>query len=102
VEMEKVLFDGKIDKEMMSLFDGKSQVIDQLIRRAVNGEEGPWMEKSGGFQSVVTKSYQAAVDRAVSLQGRTPKKWAWGTFHSVPFEHPLGAIKPLNLLFNPE
>ncbi len=102
VEMEKVLFDGKIDKEMMSLFDGKSQVIDQLIRRAVNGEEGPWMEKSGGFQSVVTKSYQAAVERAVSLQGQTPKKWAWGTFHSVPFEHPLGAIKPLNLLFNPE
>lgn len=102
VEMEKVLFDGKIDKEMMSLFDGKSQVIDQLIRRAVNGEAGPWMEKSGGFQSVVTKSYQAAVDRAVSLQGQTPKKWAWGTFHSVPFEHPLGAIKPLHLLFNPE
>ncbi|MCA0990676.1 penicillin acylase family protein [Pseudalkalibacillus hwajinpoensis] len=102
VEMEKVLFDGKIDKEMMPLFDGKSQVIDQLIRRAVDGEEGPWMEKSGGFQSVVTKSYQAAVDRAASLQGHAPKKWAWGTFHSVPFEHPLGAIKPLHLLFNPE
>ena len=102
VEMEKVLFDGKIDKEMMPLFDGKSQVIDQLIRRAANGEKGPWMENSGGFQSVVTKSYQAAVERAVSLQGHAPEKWVWGTFHSVPFEHPLGAIKPLNLLFNPE
>ncbi|WP_273853560.1 penicillin acylase family protein [Guptibacillus spartinae] len=102
VEMDKVLFDGKIDKEMMPLFDGKSQVIDQLIRRAANGEKGPWMENSGGFQSVVTKSYQAAVERAVSLQGHAPEKWVWGTFHSVPFEHPLGAIKPLNLLFNPE
>lgn len=102
VEMEKVLFDGKIDKEMMPLFDGKSQVIDQLIRRAANGEKGPWMENSGGFQSVVTKSYQAAVERAVCLQGHAPEKWVWGTFHSVPFEHPLGAIKPLNLLFNPE
>ncbi len=102
VEMEKVLFDGKIEKEMMPLFDGKSQVVDQLIRRAASGDEGAWIKKSGGFTSVVTESYQAAVSRAVDLQGRTPEKWAWGTFHSVPFEHPLGAIKPLNLLFNPD
>ncbi|MGB8002401.1 MAG: penicillin acylase family protein, partial [Anaerobacillus sp.] len=102
VEIENVLFKGEIDKDMMKLFEGKSQVVDQLIRQASKGEEGPWMKKAGGFSTVLTSSYKAAVKRAVDLQGHTPEKWAWGTFHSVPFEHPLGAIKPLDLLFNPE
>lgn len=34
--------------------------------------------------------------------GGDPSKWKWGNFHSLTFEHPLAAIKPLNLLFNPE
>ncbi|MGA9289329.1 MAG: penicillin acylase family protein [Anaerobacillus sp.] len=102
VEIENFLFKGEIDKDMMKLFEGKNQVVDQLIRQASKGEEGPWMQKAGGFSTVLTSSYQAAVKRAVDLQGHTPEKWAWGTFHSVPFEHPLGAIKPLDLLFNPE
>ncbi len=102
VEIENVLFKDEIDKDMMKLFEGKSQVVDQLIRQAAKGEEGPWIKKAGGFSTVLTNSYKAAVARAVDLQGHTPEKWAWGTFHSVPFEHPLGAIKPLDLIFNPE
>ncbi len=102
VEIERKLFKGTIDKEMMGLFEGKSQIVDQLIRRASEGNPGPWVMNAGGLESLLTHSYKAAVDRAIKLQGDSPEEWAWGTFHSVPFEHPLGAIKPLNLLFNPD
>ncbi|MBN8207883.1 penicillin acylase family protein [Bacillus sp. NTK071] len=102
VEIENRLFKGTIDKEMMRLFEGRSQIVDQLIRDAAEGHPGPWVTKAGGFESLLTKSYKTAVDRIIKLQGDSPEDWSWGTFHSVPFEHPLGAMKPLNLLFNPE
>ncbi len=96
-----VLFADQIDDEMMPLFKGKAQAVDQLIRRAYDGNPGLWMEENGGLQQVVYKSFAAATDRASQLQGEKPQKWRWGKFHSVLFEHPLAAVKPLNLLFNP-
>ncbi|HET7578657.1 MAG TPA: penicillin acylase family protein [Bacillales bacterium] len=100
-EIDDVLFDGKIDFQMMDLFKNKTQVTDHLIRKAAKGNPGPWMQEAGGFANVAYKSFKKAVDRAVRLQGDNPEKWQWGKFHKVPFHHPLSAVKPLNLLFDP-
>lgn len=32
--------------------------------------------------------------------GSEPKKWRWGRLHTASFEHPLGAVRGLRLLFN--
>lgn len=37
----------------MELFEGKSQVIDELIRRANEGNEGPWIANNGGLSEVI-------------------------------------------------
>lgn len=96
------LFAGKINPKMMDLFDNKVQVTDQIIRKAAKGKAGPWMKDAGGFANVSYDSFKKAVDRAVKLQGNDPAKWKWGKFHRVPFHHPLSAVKPLNLLFDPK
>ncbi|MCT8138443.1 penicillin acylase family protein, partial [Anaerobacillus sp. CMMVII] len=76
-------------------------VVDELIRRAARGDVSPWIGKKGDFDEVVVTALQLAIDRASELQGTNIKKWEWGKFHQVKFQHPLAAISPLHLLFNP-
>ncbi|MDX8360811.1 penicillin acylase family protein [Cytobacillus sp. IB215316] len=99
-EISNVLFEDKIDEDMISFFRGKSQVVDELIRRAIGGNPGPWIEDAGGLDKVVLNALQRAIDKAAELQGNNVDKWKWGNFHEIIFSHPLAAIKPLNLLFN--
>lgn len=101
-EFGPILFDGKINKDMMDLFEGEGQTIDQMIRLASNGNTGPWIKDNGGLDALVLKAFQKAVDHAEKLQGDDPSAWKWGDFHQVPFHHPLSAVKPLNLLFDPD
>ncbi|WP_416054350.1 penicillin acylase family protein [Fictibacillus sp. KU28468] len=101
-EFSDVLFEKKIDEKMMPLFDGKAQVVDELIRKAAEGKEGPWIKEAGGLDKAATISFSRTVKQVEKLQGENPDKWKWGTYHTLPFDHPLSAIKPLNLLFNPK
>lgn len=96
------LFENQIDKKMMKFFDGRAQVVDELIRDADRGKSSTWMTEAGGFKEVATNSFKRAVKEAVSLQGNEVDRWRWGQYHSLLFEHPLGSITPLNLLFNPD
>ncbi len=99
--MSDVLFEDQIDPKMMKFFDGRAQAVDELIRHADRGETGIWIRDAGGLKEVATQSFKRAVEEAVSLQGEEMKDWRWGQYHSLLFEHPLGSIEPLNLLFNP-
>lgn len=100
-EVPNVLFTDTIDADVYRLFEGRAQVVDQLIRQADAGDEGVWMAEKGGLQNVTLQSFQQAVDKAVELQGDSVIDWAWGDFHRVTFEHPLASIRPLDRLFNP-
>ncbi|MDR0270523.1 penicillin acylase family protein [Paenibacillus sp.] len=97
---DDVLFKPEISDDMMKLFNNKSVVKDEMIRKALKGEKEPWIDEKGGIEKVALQAFQLAVDQAVSLQGKHPDKWQWGKFHQVDFAHPLGAVKPLNLIFN--
>lgn len=99
-EISNLLFLDDINKDMMKLFDGRAQVVDELLRDAANGEPGIWITEKGGFQPVLEKSLQNAVDRAEKLQGDDPSEWEWGKLHAVQFSHPLSSVTPLNYLFN--
>ncbi|WHY74886.1 penicillin acylase family protein [Fictibacillus enclensis] len=101
-EFSNVLFEKKIDQKMMKLFDGKAQVVDELIRCASKGQEGPWVKEAGGLQAVSNRSFSRTVKEVENVQGENTEKWSWGAYHTLPFDHPLAAIKPLNPLFNPK
>ncbi|MCC3358062.1 penicillin acylase family protein [Bacillus sp. REN16] len=99
-EFANVLFEESIPKDIDKLFEGKSQIVDQMIRDAKKGHEGIWLKDAGGLEQVTIESLKRAVDFAAEKQGKNPSKWSWGEFHQVPFNHPLSAISPLNYLFN--
>lgn len=97
---DDVLFKSEINADLMELFNNKSVVKDEILRRAIQGEREPWIDEKGGIEKVAQQAFQLAVDQAASLQGKQPDKWQWGKFHQVDFAHPLGAVKPLDLIFN--
>ena len=57
-EISNTLFSKEIPKDVMELFEGKSQVADELIRKEVAGENSVWFTKYGGFTKVVHTSYE--------------------------------------------
>ncbi len=101
-EISNGLFKGQINSKMMNLFDGKAQVVDELIRKASRGEQSIWINEAGGLNEVATEAFSRAVKESSSLQGNDVNDWRWGKYHSLLLEHPLGSVKPLNLLFNPK
>lgn len=99
-EISSQLFKEALPKEIYDLFEGRANIVDEMLRDADEGQTGPWIEKAGGFEVLVSTSFQQAVARATELQGENPSDWKWGEFHQVVFNHPLAAITPLNYLFN--
>ncbi|KZE68804.1 beta-lactam antibiotic acylase [Fictibacillus phosphorivorans] len=97
-----VLFKDEISDEMLKMFDGREQVVDELIRKANAGQPGPWINEHGGLAKVTQNSFKSMISVISEEYGEDLSKWKWGDFHTLTFEHPLAAIKPLNLLFNPE
>lgn len=97
---DNVLFKPEISDDMMGLFYNKATAKDAILRRGLNGEAEPWIDRKGGMEKVAVDALQLAVDRAVELQGKNPNKWKWGKYHYLQFTHTLGSIKPLNLILN--
>ncbi len=50
-EISNTLFSKEIPKDVMELFEGKSQVVDELIRKEVAGENSAWFKNTGASQS---------------------------------------------------
>ncbi|MFJ8267110.1 penicillin acylase family protein [Peribacillus asahii] len=99
-EIGNVLFAEKIPEETLKLFGGRKQAEDQLLRRALNGEPGPWIEEAGGLERVLMNSLQTTLKEIEKMQGDNVAKWSWGDYHQVRFNHPLSSVSPLQYLFN--
>ena len=69
-EISNTLFSKEIPKDVMELFEGKSQVVDELIRKEVAGENSVWFTKYGGFTKVVHTSYECNEEIAEGIWTR--------------------------------
>ncbi|TVP88627.1 MAG: penicillin acylase family protein [Alkalicoccus sp.] len=52
------------------------------------------------FPKAARETFHEAVKEAEEMQGSAPENWEWGEWHKLHIEHPLGAVRPLDLLFN--
>jgi len=96
------LFVKQIPEETLALFKGKRQAVDELLRKALKGNEGPWIKDNGGLKKVLSESFQKTIADIKELQGSNPVEWRWGEYHQLSFSHPLSSVSPLNYLFNNE
>lgn len=99
-KISEVLFHNKIPEDTLELFQGQKQVVDELLRNALNGEPGPWVKQAGGIEKVLKESLSLALTEIEKTEGSNLEKWKWGDFHQVQFKHPLSSVSPLQYLFN--
>ena len=97
-----VLLTEEIPEETLKLFNGRKSAIDELLREALSGKPGPWIEEAGGLEQVLAKSLQETLKELEKMQGGDLTDWEWGEYHQVRFDHPLSSVSPLNYLFNGE
>ncbi|WP_409302399.1 penicillin acylase family protein [Peribacillus sp. SCS-155] len=101
-KIPEVIFNKQVSDEMLELFRGKKQAVDELLRRGLDGEPGPWLKENGGISKVLADSLRLSLDVISETQGEDIADWKWGEFHQVKFTHPLSSVTPLQYLFNPE
>ena len=81
---------------------GRSNVV---LLNLMQNPESPWFNRTDTDQietrdDIMRLSLREAVDYLRGKLGPDMNQWQWGKLHQVTFVHPLGAVKPLNLLFN--
>ncbi|RDI47361.1 penicillin acylase family protein [Falsibacillus pallidus] len=102
-EIPKVLYGKEIPVDMYDLFDGSQSVTDEILRKALKGEDSSWVKERGGIENLLANSLKNVLDQLSADYGNNPKKWAWGDYHKLYFEHPVSqASSILAYFFNHE
>lgn len=83
----------------------RTRAIDYALPRLVADPSSPWWddrltEKQENRNDIVLRAWQAALAHLQELRGISLPGWTWGRNHTVVHAHPLGRIKPLDLLLN--
>jgi penicillin amidase len=83
----------------------QTRVLDVALPRLTADVGSAWWDKRGtaaveSRAETVKAAWQASLAHLRQSFGTDSSLWAWGKGHTLNHEHPLGAQKPLNLLFN--
>ncbi|MFK0313043.1 penicillin acylase family protein [Pseudomonas sp. NPDC090233] len=82
-----------------------TRAIDAALPRLAADAESPWWSTRGANErtdrtAVVRIAWQQTLRHLGETFGKDPASWLWGKAHTLTHNHPLGAKKPLNLIFN--
>ncbi|MGL4315900.1 MAG: penicillin acylase family protein [Pseudomonas sp.] len=83
----------------------QTRVLDSALPRLTADARSAWWDKRGSEPvesraDTVKAAWQTSLAHLRQSFGTDSSQWAWGKGHTLTHEHPLGAQKPLNLLFN--
>ncbi|MBI5955703.1 MAG: penicillin acylase family protein [Chloroflexi bacterium] len=75
------------------------------LLRLLPQADSPWFDNKSTPQKetrddILLQSLEQALDYLQGRLGKDVGKWQWGAIHQATFNHQLGAVKPLNLVFN--
>jgi len=76
-----------------------TQITDRLLLAAGQGKPSSWLPADGLPGAAARSLRKTVADLRTDLGGQV-SGWKWGKVHTITFGHPLGSVKPLNLLFN--
>ena len=51
-------------------------------------------------REIIRRSLREALQTLSGRLGEQPRLWRWGELHTVTFRHPLGLVRPLDVVFN--
>jgi len=83
--------------------DGRSPYHDRSIVRLLEALEGEgtdiWLNGRSPAD-LLRQALAEALDLLRGELGDDMSRWTWGRLNQVHFAHPVGSVKPLNLIFN--
>lgn len=99
------VFANKMDADLLDAYKGADNYHRRVILGLLDQPTSDWWDNPQTPQKetrddILKKSFAEAVDWLGSQFGDAPGDWHWSRLHTATFEHPLGSVKPLNLIFN--
>ncbi len=75
-----------------------------IALRILQNQETEWMRDAQGNPltrvDILAHALNDALQYLETHHGANMQKWQWGALHRASFKHPLGAVKPLDKVFN--
>ncbi|WP_068825301.1 penicillin acylase family protein [Pseudomonas sp. BMS12] len=83
----------------------QTRVLDVALPRLTADADSAWWDKRGtavveSRRDTVAAAWRHSVAHLQQTFGNDSNQWQWGKGHTLTHQHPLGAQKPLDLLFN--
>jgi len=102
VQMSRLVFADKLGPTLFDDFSTNGRPTFALYQ-LLGSTSSPWFVELGdpsvtGRDALSGAALDAAAKDLVTRLGTDVTKWRWGDLHTVAFEHPLSAAKPLDLL----
>lgn len=98
-------FADKMDADLFTAYFDQGDAHRMALLALLEQPNSEWWDDPSTSQKetrddVVKKSYEQGVDDLGKQYGDAPAEWRWGRLHTATFAHPVGSVKPLDLLFN--
>ena len=93
------LFAGAMGETLFKDYRAANDIHRRVILGLLDQPNSAWWGR-GGRDAVLKKSFAEGVDWLGSQFGDAPGDWRWSRLHTATFNHPIGSVQPLNLLFN--
>jgi penicillin amidase len=102
VQMARLVFADKLGPGLFEQYENDGRPISALYQ-LMTSTTSPWLVALGdpavtGRDALSGAALDAAAKDLVTRLGGDVAKWRWGDLHVAVFEHPLSAVKPLDLL----
>lgn len=102
-ELPKTLLENEMPENVYDMLPGKGNISDQFLRKGYKNEASAWLKEYGGVDKWVYDSFVKVVQDITDEFGANEKKWKWGDYHQLTFDHPLSGASPiLAYLLNPK
>ncbi|MNS46016.1 Acyl-homoserine lactone acylase QuiP precursor [compost metagenome] len=70
-----------------------------FFENVIQDEHSPWWTDQSRSE-VVTQAFKNTISALTEQLGANAQHWTWGRIHTIEYQHPLGRIEPLDIVFN--
>jgi len=91
---------------ILALQNGYASRNRPLLIRLLNQRDNSWFADSvvsngpKTWDEAIARAFHAAIEELRDKLGKNVSRWKYGSIHKMTYSHPLGAVKPLDKVFN--
>ncbi len=100
---DKKLVDELLGRGFHSIFGPVNSYLGHntpILLRILDNPDSSWLKNAGGKEKLLKDGFKNAIDWLKLNYGTKFEKWKWGKLHAIVFPHMLGAVPPLDKVFN--